>query len=276
MVMGMSSHCAANVERFSGFADCYDAYRPAPPAALVDVLTQLAGVARAGLVVDVGSGTGLSTRIWAGRAESVIGVEPNADMRRQAEMRTAAMPDAQAISYREGTSTKTGLPDGCADIVTCCQCLHWMEPEPTFAEIARVLRPGGVFAACDYDWPPTMHWELEAAYQEVEEVRVETLERQHGFSREVRRWAKGEHLGRMKKSGRFRYVKEILLHQMEMGDAQRLVGLALSQGSVETLLKNGLSEEEIGITELRATAERILGGRAIPWCFSSRVRVGIR
>ena len=40
-----------------------------------------------------------------------------------------------------------------ADIVTCSQSFHWMEPEPTLAEIARILRPGGVFAAYDYDWP---------------------------------------------------------------------------------------------------------------------------
>jgi SAM-dependent methyltransferase len=38
-------------------------------------------------------------------------------------------------------------------LVTCSQSLHWMEPEPTFAEVARILRRGGVFAAYDYDWP---------------------------------------------------------------------------------------------------------------------------
>jgi len=45
----------------------------------------------------------------------------------------------------------TDLPDGCADIVTCSQSLHWMVPESTFAEVARILRPGGVFATYDYD-----------------------------------------------------------------------------------------------------------------------------
>ena len=34
------------------------------------------------------------------------------------------------------------------------QALHWMEPAPTFGEVARLLRPGGVFAALDCDWPP--------------------------------------------------------------------------------------------------------------------------
>ena len=90
----------------------------------------------------------------------MIGIEPNADMRRQAERHESLA----GISYRDGLSTQTGLPDSSADIVTCSQSFHWMEPEPTLAEIARILRPGGVFAAVDCDWPPSLNWEVEAAY----------------------------------------------------------------------------------------------------------------
>jgi len=99
------SSIAANLERFTGFADRYDARRPTPPAALVDLLTQLAQVIRPKLVVAIGCGTSLSTRIWAGRAEKVIGIEPNADMRRQAELRSIIA----GISYRNRLSTQTGL-----------------------------------------------------------------------------------------------------------------------------------------------------------------------
>jgi len=150
---GKTSHFTANVERFSGFASTYDRYRPTPPAVLIDILTQLIGITSPEFVVDVGCGTGLSTRIWADRAQRVTGVEPNDDMRREAEAHTST----PAIRYQDGTSTATGLPDACADIVTASQALHWMEPEPTFAEIARILRPGGVFAAIDCDWPPVTH-----------------------------------------------------------------------------------------------------------------------
>ena len=58
----ISSDFSANVKRFTGFADVYDAYRPRPPAVLADVLCGLAGVERPTLVVDLGSGTGSSTR----------------------------------------------------------------------------------------------------------------------------------------------------------------------------------------------------------------------
>jgi ubiquinone/menaquinone biosynthesis C-methylase UbiE len=268
----MTSFIPANVARFSGLADVYDRYRPSPPAVMVDILTQMAQVQRPRLVVDLGAGTGLSTRIWAGRADRVIGIEPNPDMRLQA---VKATPAEAGISYQEGASTQTHLPDGCADVVTCCQALHWMDPPPTFAEVARLLRPGGLFAACDCDWPPTMHWQVEAAYLAFVQ-RVRKIEKRRRFAQGVRKWAKEEHLKRMKDSGRFRFVREVLACQKELGDAERLVGLAMSQGGAAALLKNGLSEEEIGLTELRAVARQILGDTAIPWYFSFRVRIGIK
>src|SRR6266404_605516 len=84
------AHVSANVERFTGFVDVYDAFRPRPPLALLDILTQLARAPRPALVVDLGSGTGLSTAIWAARSAEVVGVEPSDDMRHQAEAHAAA------------------------------------------------------------------------------------------------------------------------------------------------------------------------------------------
>lgn len=260
-----------NIERFSGFADVYDKYRPAPPAELSVVLIRLAQVECPQLVVDLGSGTGLSTRYWSGLADQVIGIEPSSDMRRQALART----QAENITYREGFSHATGLPDHCADIVTCSQALHWMEPERTFREAARVLRPGGVFAAFDYDWPPnTGAWEADAAYETCMS-RVGKIEKDNQGSSRVRRWEKSEHLNRMRTSGYFRFTREILLHHVDEGNAERLVGLLLSQGSVMTLLKNGISEEKIGLAEFRLAAHRALGDSEQPWHWSSRVRLGI-
>src|SRR5438874_9007237 len=122
----------ANVDRFTGFAgyaDCYDAHRPKPPPPILDLLTQVAGIARPKLVIDLGSGTGLSTRLWIGRADRIIGIEPNPHMRRAAEQAGGA------VEYLDATSTRTTLEGACADIVTCSQSLHWMEPRSTFAEV---------------------------------------------------------------------------------------------------------------------------------------------
>lgn len=262
----------ANVERFTGFADVYDRFRPQPPPVIVDVLTQLADAPQPALVVDLGSGTGLSTTLWAGRAHEVIGVEPSADMRGQAERRST---DLLNVRYVEGFGHATGLPDACADIVTISQALHWMEPEPTFAEVARILRPGGVFAAYDCDWPPTFHWQVEEAYDACVQ-QANALERAHGTARDVRHWNKRQHGERMRASGHFRFVKEIKLHHVEQGNAERIVGVALSQGQIAGLRRHGLSEDEIGITALREAARAALGDRSVPWFWSYKVRLGVK
>jgi ubiquinone/menaquinone biosynthesis C-methylase UbiE len=269
----VSERVAANVERFSGFADVYDRYRPQPPPAIVDLLTQLARC-ELPAVVDLGSGTGLSSILWAGRASSVIGVEPNPDMRAQAAHRAAAA-GASNVRFIEGLSIATGLPEACADIVTCSQSLHWMEPEPTFAEVARILRSGGVFAAYDCDWPPTLNPEAEQAYIACR-VQAGKIERARSIAPHVHQWNKGEHLKRISESGRFRFAREVVLHHVESGGADRLVGVMLSQGEIASLLKHGISEDKIGITALREAARRALGDATVPWYWSYRVRLGVK
>jgi len=263
---------SGNIERFSGFADVYDRYRPAPPTVLSQILTQLANIAFPNLIVDLGSGTGLSTRYWADKANQIIGLEPTDDMRRQAQ----ALTQAKNISYRDGLSHQTGLPDACADIVTCAQSLHWMEPQATFIEIQRILKDGGVFAAYDYDWPPTIgKWEAELAYHLCLE-RVKELEADQVSAQGIKRWEKNQHLSRMQASNCFRYCKEIAIHHVDLGNAERLHGLALSLGGVMSLIKQGYSEAELGLDRLKEVAASELGTDLREWYWSLRVRIGIK
>lgn len=150
-----------------------------------------------------------------------------------------------------------------------------MEPEPTFLEIARILRARGIFAVIDCDWPPTIHPDLEQAYDECMN-RAKIAEAKYGVSKGVRRWSKDQHLSRIQRSGLFGFTKEIFCHSVENGDARRLVGLVKSQGTVASLVKHGLSEEEIGISDLTQVADRILGDRTLSWFWSYRIRIGVK
>ncbi len=259
---------------WSGEAASYDTYRPQAPSIIMDILTQLAHTQRPQLVIDLGCGTGLSTRMWTERVEHIVGIEPNADMRQQAEVSTAKLSSAKNITYQDGLSTQTHLPSNSADIVTCSQALHWMEPEPTFAEIARILRPGGIFAAYDYDWPPTMHWEAEQS-ENIVATRFRALRSGRGLDHDVKSWSKEKHLERMRDSNLFRYTKEITLHNVEYGNADRFIGLVLSWGSVR-YLKQGVTEQELGIDQLKEVAHRVIGEEPIPWYLSYRVRIGVK
>ena len=259
-------------EIWTGKASSYDRARPTPPPALLDLLTQLIQMPHPALIVDLGSGTGLSTAIWGERAERVIGIEPNADMRQEAVRKLEDHPYAAHIEYREGVAHRTGLPDGCADIVTAAQSFHWMEPTSTLAEIARILRPGGLFAAYDYDWPPTLHWELDRLAQEVGKRLVE-LVRERGLAQNLKMWSKDGHLERMRESAHFRFTREVLLHHIEQGDAARFVEMMRSNAFSHQFQ---FTEQEIGLDRLSRAAFRSLGSEPVPWYVSYRVRIGIK
>src|SRR3954468_4102853 len=84
----------AGAARFFGFAGLYHGVRPLPPADLGRLLAAYCG-GRPELVVDLGSGTGLSAGWARGWADAVVGVEPGDDMRATAE---AAAPPG--VTYR--------------------------------------------------------------------------------------------------------------------------------------------------------------------------------
>lgn len=252
----------------AGFAARYDAHRPRPPEILLQLLPFVAEAERLALVVDLGSGTGLSTRFWADRADSVVGVEPNVEMRCYAETVTSA----ENVRYVGAPSSATGLPDGCADVVTCAQSLHWMEPGSAFEEIDRILRPGGVFAAYNYEGVVTRSWETTLKWFEVRET-VGRLRQELGLDRGDLRWPVSR--GRLEASGKFRSVAELSLHSVEEGAASRLIGFLLSEGSVTTLLEV-VPEEEIGLDRLRTMAATTLGDEPTPWYIGYRLWLGIK
>jgi ubiquinone/menaquinone biosynthesis C-methylase UbiE len=255
----------------AGFADDFDTCRPSPPPVIVDILTQVAQTSYPRLVVDLGCGTGLSTNIWADKAESVIGIDNTYEMLHTARIRAGS----DKVRYVYGTATQTGLTDGCADIVTCSQSLHWMNPAEIFGEVRRILRPNGVFAAYDFDWPPTIdNWEAEMALNALM-ARVFVLEKERQYATGFKRWDKYEHLARMRESGYFRYTKEIVVHQVERGNAERLIGLALSHSFMAAVLRKGLNKAELGFDTFESTVRHALGPKLKTWYFSYRIRLGI-
>jgi ubiquinone/menaquinone biosynthesis C-methylase UbiE len=265
----------ANSDVFSNVAEFYDTYRPSPPAVLPGLLAQLAQVAIPSLVIDFGSGTGLSTVMWEERAKAVIGIEPNHDMLQVARRRITSLPSNHTLSFQQGVASQTGLPDECADIVTCSQSFHWMEPQSTLAEIARILRPGGVFAAYDHQWPPTLGWQAERAYETFND-HAWALKGQRGLEQDLHIWLQNRHLPQLQESGHFRYVKELWLHQQETGNADRFIGLALTNGVIQYLQNGLLSEDEIGLASFKQEIQKAIGSEPTPWYFSYHVRIGIK
>lgn len=121
---------------FGAAADLYDAARPTyPPQAAT---WMLGGAPRQ--VADLGAGTGIFTRVLVALGHDVIAVEPDEGMRRKLGART---PGVEVLA---GSAEAIPLPSESVDAVTAAQADHWFDSAAAHAEIARVLRPGGVFA----------------------------------------------------------------------------------------------------------------------------------
>src|SRR5262245_32958797 len=126
--------------RFSGLASAYAKHRPDYPADAIEWIARRAGLASGSpLLVDVGCGTGISSRQFAQRGVRVLGVEPNDDMRRQAEQAGVS----GVLRFQPGKAEQTGLPDASADCVLAAQAFHWFDAAEALAEFHRILRPGG-------------------------------------------------------------------------------------------------------------------------------------
>lgn len=119
---------------FGGVAASYDRYRPSPPREAVAWM--LPDTCRR--VVDLGAGTGAVSRRLAERVGQIVAVEPDP---RMLSVLVARSPGVAAVrSYAE----RLPVADRVADAVVASSAWHWMETEVTVAEVARVLRPGGV------------------------------------------------------------------------------------------------------------------------------------
>jgi SAM-dependent methyltransferase len=131
-----------SADRFCGLANLYARCRPSYPAAAIDFILAHCGLHSGSLLVDVGCGTGISTRLIAQGGVPVLGIEPNDEMRARAEAESGPT-GLPAPTYRKGRAESTELPDNIADTVLAAQAFHWFTPDAALREFARILKPGG-------------------------------------------------------------------------------------------------------------------------------------
>lgn len=126
-------------ERFGDRVADYARARPGYPPALTRWLLAETGLAPGAVAADLGSGTGLFTRELLAAGLRVVGVEPNAPMRAEAERAFAGFP---GFTSQDGRAEATGLAAASVDLVTAAQAYHWFDREAARAEVLRILKPG--------------------------------------------------------------------------------------------------------------------------------------
>jgi len=129
--------------RFSNRVADYVRFRPGYPPELVSALLAQLAPSNVPVAADIGSGTGIFTRLLLDRGFRVFAVEPNRNMRHAAEAHLASYRDFVSI---DGGAEDTGLADASVDLVTAAQAFHWFSNEESRAEFRRILKPGGKLA----------------------------------------------------------------------------------------------------------------------------------
>ena len=128
------------LRRFSDRVEDYVRYRPGYPDAVIGLLRERANLSEATAAADVGSGTGIFTRMLLAAGATVFAVEPNDAMRTAAEAELRGRGGFRSV---KGSAEATGLADGAVSMVTCAQAFHWFEPAAARREFRRILVPGG-------------------------------------------------------------------------------------------------------------------------------------
>lgn len=132
-------------EDASGLVMLRTGLNPARFGYMQRILTEQLGIDPVGLeILDVGCGGGLLAEEFAALGARVTGIDPSVDS--LAAARAHARQSGLAIHYQPGVGEQLPLPDASFDAVYCCDVLeHVDDVGRTVREIARVLRPGGVF-----------------------------------------------------------------------------------------------------------------------------------
>lgn len=128
-------------DHFSGHADAYARYRPAYPDALFEWLADQAPGHRCAW--DCATGNGQAARALARYFDNVIATDASAEQ-------VANATPADRVRFAVAPAENSGLEEGSVHLVTVAQALHWFDLPAFWAEVRRVLEPGGVVAAWCY------------------------------------------------------------------------------------------------------------------------------
>jgi demethylmenaquinone methyltransferase/2-methoxy-6-polyprenyl-1,4-benzoquinol methylase len=158
---------------------------PADPDFMTDRSVSLSGAPpsfpgpQRRLVLDVASGTaGVALQIASRTGASVVGVDLTEEMLRQGQRNVAAArratargtarPDAAAreaagpgarVCLVAGRAEELPFPDASFDALTFTYLLRYVDdPQATLAELARVIKPGGLAASLEFSVPPNPAW----------------------------------------------------------------------------------------------------------------------
>jgi SAM-dependent methyltransferase len=154
-------------QSFDTVAGLYDEYRPGYPQELIESIIELSRLPEDGSILEIGSGTGKATRLFAQRGYAVHCIEPGANL--------AAVAARNLKTYPQITFEITRFEQwqerlASYDLILSAQAFHWVPSEIGYPKAARALKPGGslaLFWNMHADLSGQITAELENIYQKI-------------------------------------------------------------------------------------------------------------
>jgi SAM-dependent methyltransferase len=130
-------------QSFDTIAALYEAYRPGYPETLVEQSLATMDIPPSGHILEIGSGTGKATTLFAQRGYSILCVEPGQHLALIARQKLADFPNVefQITTFEDWQETGNLF-----DLVISAQAFHWVAQETRYRKTAHVLKPGGYLA----------------------------------------------------------------------------------------------------------------------------------
>jgi demethylmenaquinone methyltransferase / 2-methoxy-6-polyprenyl-1,4-benzoquinol methylase len=112
------------------------------------------------LILDVAAGTaGVSIQLARRSGAEIVGVDLTEPMLRQGRANVAAAGQSGRVALVAGRAEQLPFPDATFDALTFTYLLRYVDdPQATLAELARVVKPGGLVASLEFLAPPDPFW----------------------------------------------------------------------------------------------------------------------
>ena len=213
---------------FGVHADAYERARPAWPEEAARWLVPEG----AGLVVEVGAGTGKLTRAVVALGVRVVTVEPDARM--------LAVLREGGLEGIEGAAEAIPVGDGAADAVIAGSSLHWFDLDRALTEFHRVLRPGGRFG---FGW--NHRDERHPAIAAMSEVIYSSRP-----SRQTSGWKRRDWASEVARTGLFGEVEHTLFEHVHELPREALWDHLLSYAGLAALAEDERRREFAAVAEI--------------------------
>ncbi|MCC8016407.1 MAG: class I SAM-dependent methyltransferase [Clostridiales bacterium] len=129
-----------NENNFSGLGKIYSEFRPNYPIQLIDFIFSETKMNKNSIVADIGSGTGKFSLQIINRVKTLYGIEPNNDMRKEAEKELNKFKNFISVN---AAAEDTGLENESVNFITAAQSFHWFDKKQFKSECRRILKHGG-------------------------------------------------------------------------------------------------------------------------------------